>query len=201
MSAGINVDIVSSKAFLWQEIEDESFDYVLSTSTFEHNPFFWVTFAEIARVLKQGGKTLITAPAAGIVHRYPVDCWRFYPDSWGVLCTLTGLTVDEVISEPFQSLGVLPGAQWWDSSIVASKPAFDNARARTEFYERLKPLVEPYGEFGPDFKPVEVNKGPLFRAYLRRVVKEQQRQRDTPSGSAPQPDYLRNHMRSAMRPI
>lgn len=43
--------------------------------------FFWLTFMEILRILKSDGILLITVPANAAVHRYPVDCWRFYPDS------------------------------------------------------------------------------------------------------------------------
>ena len=33
------------------------------------------------RVLKPGGIFYLNAPSNGAFHRYPVDCWRFYPDS------------------------------------------------------------------------------------------------------------------------
>jgi hypothetical protein len=33
------------------------------------------------RVLKPTGLLYINAPSNGAYHRYPVDCWRFYPDS------------------------------------------------------------------------------------------------------------------------
>ena len=38
-------------------------------------------FSELVRVTKPGGLIYINAPSNGPVHRYPVDCWRFYPDS------------------------------------------------------------------------------------------------------------------------
>lgn len=42
---------------------------------------FWVLFLEIMRVLKPHGLFYLNAPSNGPFHRYPVDCWRFYPDS------------------------------------------------------------------------------------------------------------------------
>ena len=33
------------------------------------------------RVLKPAGLLYINAPSNGDYHRYPVDCWRFFPDS------------------------------------------------------------------------------------------------------------------------
>ena len=51
--------------------EDNRFDLVLCNAVLEHNPFFWVTFAEAARVLSPGGFLVIVAPGAGDIHRYP----------------------------------------------------------------------------------------------------------------------------------
>lgn len=62
-------------------IADESADIVVSTSCLEHSEFFWLTFLEMARILKPGGLLYINVPSNGMYHRYPVDCWRFYPDS------------------------------------------------------------------------------------------------------------------------
>src|SRR5947207_13187867 len=74
---GDNVDVVPKSGYVWSELADESFDVCISGQTFEHNPFFWVTMAEISRVLRPGGFACIIAPGAQAVHRYPVDCWRF----------------------------------------------------------------------------------------------------------------------------
>ena len=61
--------------------EDESVDVVVSSSCFEHSEFFWLLFNEILRILKPTGLLYINVPSNGSFHRYPVDCWRFYPDS------------------------------------------------------------------------------------------------------------------------
>lgn len=59
----------------------QSFDLVIASSVFEHDPAFWMTFLELGRVLRDGGFLYINAPSNGKVHRYPEDHWRFYPDS------------------------------------------------------------------------------------------------------------------------
>jgi SAM-dependent methyltransferase len=40
-----------------------------------------LSFLEIIRVLKPTGLFYLNVPSNGDFHRYPVDCWRFYPDS------------------------------------------------------------------------------------------------------------------------
>ncbi len=60
---------------------NESADIVVSSSCFEHSELFWLVYLEIMRCLKPHGLFYLNAPSAGTFHRYPVDCWRFYPDS------------------------------------------------------------------------------------------------------------------------
>ena len=62
-------------------VAEDSFDFVMATSVFEHDPCFWVTFLEMCRTTKDGGYIYVSAPSNGVVHRYPQDNWRFYPDS------------------------------------------------------------------------------------------------------------------------
>ena len=84
ISSGPNVDIVrdGNKPF---PIKDGTYDAVVSSSTFEHDPQFWVTFREMVRVTKGGGYIHISTPSAGPYHAYPQDCWRFYPDAYKAL--------------------------------------------------------------------------------------------------------------------
>ncbi len=59
---GPNVDIVVSDIYNWIEIEDSSFDVVISGQAFEHMEFFWKAIKEIERILKPGGLCCIIAP-------------------------------------------------------------------------------------------------------------------------------------------
>ncbi len=80
LAAGPGVDIVlDDPAKL--PFADGSFDVVVSTSALEHDPMFWVTFLEMVRVAKDGGYVYLDVPSNGAFHRYPSDCWRFYPDA------------------------------------------------------------------------------------------------------------------------
>ena len=77
---GNGVDIVLEDPYKLP-FDNGIIDVVVCSSTFEHSQFFWVLFLEILRVLKPEGLFYLNAPSNGYVHRYPVDCWRFYPDS------------------------------------------------------------------------------------------------------------------------
>ena len=66
-------------------LDDGQFDLVMATSVFEHDMAFWRTFLEMCRKAKPGGHIYISAPSNGKVHRYPRDCWRFYPDAGSAL--------------------------------------------------------------------------------------------------------------------
>jgi SAM-dependent methyltransferase len=84
MIKGKNVDIVQDDPYKIP-FNNDTFDVAVSTSTFEHTEFFWLTFNEIIRVLKPNGLFYLNAPSNGRYHRYPVDCYRFYPDSGNAL--------------------------------------------------------------------------------------------------------------------
>ncbi|MCA1749590.1 MAG: class I SAM-dependent methyltransferase [Parasphingopyxis sp.] len=62
-------------------VEDGVLDMCLASSCLEHVEFFWLLFEEMLRVLKPDGLVYLNVPSSGPFHRYPVDCWRFYPDS------------------------------------------------------------------------------------------------------------------------
>lgn len=80
LGPGPGVDIVLEDQYVLP-FDDNTFDFVISSSCFEHSEFFWLNFLEIIRVLKSDGLFYLNAPSDGMFHRYPVDCWRFFPDS------------------------------------------------------------------------------------------------------------------------
>jgi SAM-dependent methyltransferase len=77
---GNNVDIVLDDPYKLP-LETDSVDIIIASSCFEHSEMFWLLFVEILRVLKPSGLFYLNSPSNGDVHRFPVDCWRFYPDS------------------------------------------------------------------------------------------------------------------------
>jgi len=138
---GHNVDLVPEDPFCWSEIDSETFDLVISGQSFEHNPFFWITAAETARVLVEGGMAVVIAPSDGYPHRYPLDCWRFYPDSWPSICAYVGLELVESYREKPYWRKTIPGTYWRDAMMVARKSPFSDASERSSFYARIDAIV------------------------------------------------------------
>jgi len=120
--SGKNVDLVLSDPYNWLEIESNSVDVFISGQTFEHIEYFWKTILEIARVLKPGALCCVIAPSGGPEHRYPVDCWRFYPDGFKALARYAGLEVLDVGTQ-WEPKGYRDGSDVWaDTMLVAGKP-------------------------------------------------------------------------------
>ena len=84
--SGKGVDVILTDAYSLP-FSDNSIDMIVSSSCFEHSEMFWLSFLEVMRILKPHGLFYLNAPSDGSVHRYPVDCWRFYPDSGAALVT------------------------------------------------------------------------------------------------------------------
>jgi SAM-dependent methyltransferase len=72
--------------------ETGSVDLIVSTSCFEHDPCFWITFKEMCRILKQDGYIYINGPSNGPYHKHPGDNWRFYPDAGQALAYWSGIS-------------------------------------------------------------------------------------------------------------
>jgi cephalosporin hydroxylase len=83
MEEGPNVDVVGVSHDI--PFKDDYFDVVISSSCFEHDDMFWISFQEMCRVLKPGGFMYVQAPQNGPYHGWPGDNWRFYADSWKAL--------------------------------------------------------------------------------------------------------------------
>ncbi len=128
MVPGKNVDLVLRDPYQWKGLKSGSADVVISGQTFEHIEFFWITILEIARVLRPGGLCCLIAPSGGFEHRYPVDCWRFYPDGFSALARFARLEVLDVRArwEPDPAEPVCDADDsdlWKDCLLVARKPS------------------------------------------------------------------------------
>ena len=77
---GPNVDRVCDGHQI--SFQDGVFDNVICLETLEHDECFWMTISEMKRVLKSGGRLVITVPGFGFPrHDYPSDYYRFSKDA------------------------------------------------------------------------------------------------------------------------
>jgi SAM-dependent methyltransferase len=79
------------------------FDLVLCCEMLEHDDKFWQSLREIRRVLRVGGTMLLTTRGNGFPeHEFPMDLWRFMPQSGELLCEMAGCKPTEVQLDPEQ---------------------------------------------------------------------------------------------------
>lgn len=124
LEPGQNVDVVMKSPYRLP-VKSASFDVVLAGQVFEHVPYPWVLFLEMARVTKPGGYLMITAPSRGHRHAYPYDCWRYYPDAWHALATFARMEVLEAHTDfpPTKPQSIIldytkvPKGQYWGDSV------------------------------------------------------------------------------------
>lgn len=114
LEAGPGVDVVLTSPYRLP-FADGSVDLVISGQAFEHVEFFWMTWLEMVRVLKPGGRIFLIAPSRGPEHRYPQDCWRFYPDGYRALAKFGRCELVEVSTdwEPHPD----PGSGPWGDTV------------------------------------------------------------------------------------
>jgi SAM-dependent methyltransferase len=114
LSAGPNVDVVLTSPYRFP-FPGKFADLIVSGQAFEHTEFFWLTWLEMVRVLKPGGLIFLLAPSRGPEHRYPVDCWRFYPDGYRALATFGTLELVEVHTDWHEHAD--PGSAPWGDTV------------------------------------------------------------------------------------
>lgn len=89
LAAGDGVDVVADDPYAYP-LPDNHADIVISGQMMEHCEFFWLAFDEMMRIAKPGGLIVSIVPSCGPIHRYPVDCYRFLPDSMAALAKHAG---------------------------------------------------------------------------------------------------------------
>jgi len=78
---GPNVDVVGSVANLYSfPFEDNSFDVAISGQTIEHVADIYAWIKEVARIVVPTGMVVVIGPNSFKEHRFPIDCWRIFPD-------------------------------------------------------------------------------------------------------------------------
>ncbi|SMC28956.1 Methyltransferase domain-containing protein [Andreprevotia lacus DSM 23236] len=139
LQPGLNVDVVLKAPYHWREIPTGSIDLFISGQVFEHVEYFWLTLLEMSRVLKPGGLVCIIVPSSGPEHRFPVDCWRFYPDGARAMGKFAGM---EILKAETHWGGDDPtddSMVWQDTTLVCRKPVLSSwAALRRYCRQRLQ---------------------------------------------------------------
>ena len=86
----------------------------------------------MCRVVRPGGLIFLLAPSRGPEHRYPVDCWRFYPDGFRALAKWAGVRLLEV-STDWEEDSSPDSAPWGDTVGVFRRYA-ETAAGRVRRY-------------------------------------------------------------------
>lgn len=137
---GKGVDVILEDPYLLP-FGDQSADIIVSNSCFEHSEMFWLLFLEIMRVLKPAGLFYLNAPSNGRFHRYPVDCWRFYPDSGRALVTWARRNkYDPLLLESFIGRQQGEGA-WNDFVAVFLRDRSHAAKYPTRMLDSMKEFM------------------------------------------------------------
>ncbi|WP_210649592.1 class I SAM-dependent methyltransferase [Nocardioides sp. SYSU D00065] len=71
----VPVDVVAPAHDL--PLADDALDAVVCTQVLEHTPEPWAVIDEFARVIRPGGKLILTAPLTWYLHEVPHDYYRF----------------------------------------------------------------------------------------------------------------------------
>lgn len=158
MEEGPNVDVVGVSHDI--PFGEDEFDIVISSSCFEHDDMFWISFQEMCRVLKPGGYMYIQAPSNGPYHGWPGDNWRFYIDSWKALekwgkklgydIELVEHYIDETTPDPTypriwnDSIGIFRKKNKYEKK-VALISTFCDTQEKIDVLEKNIKLVKEHG--------------------------------------------------------
>jgi glycosyltransferase involved in cell wall biosynthesis/SAM-dependent methyltransferase len=160
---GKGVDIVITDPYNLP-FETGTVDAVVCSSVFEHSEFFWLLFQECLRITKPNGLVYVNAPSNGMVHRYPIDGWRFYPDAGHSLVNWAKKHGENpILLESFiaPKLGALDGEGMWNDFVAvfvkhethAKKyltRIIDNETEATGAYAFNRELQQTSNQFSPD---------------------------------------------------
>jgi SAM-dependent methyltransferase len=149
---GDGVDIILDSPYSLP-FKTDSVDIVLSSSCFEHSEMFWLVYLEILRILKPSGLFYLNVPSNGDFHSYPVDCWRFYPDSGNALVSWSKkMGFNSVLLESYTSNQNLEHWNDFVAVFLKDEGEISNFKSRivdsfTDFINGKKYEIEDYINF------------------------------------------------------
>ena len=132
----------------------------------------------------------INSPSRGIYHRYPVDCWRFYPDSglalsnWGKVNGYNNVLLESYVQKT-GDFGDYVGVFLKDSKfsnlftrkIIDDKKDFINGRSEKDLNLIVNPLKSNNGEIRSPKRFIPKFLRPLFGYHRKDSMLEALRKR------------------------
>lgn len=111
---GNNVDIVVEDIHNWFEVNDNTFDVIISGQFLGNIPYFWLTMVQIERVLKDGGYVCIIVPTDGPNYdNNRLNCYQFCENGLEQLAKYVDLDIVDISTNDIKP--------WCDSCLVARK--------------------------------------------------------------------------------
>jgi len=100
------VDLILSTPYSYSNIQDKSYDVVVSGQVLEHIEDMYAWILELKRILRTGGLICIIAPWSWEQHDSP-DCWRILPDGMKfLLAKVAGFKLLEVYKQENDCVGI-----------------------------------------------------------------------------------------------
>ncbi|MBI5416532.1 glycosyltransferase [Candidatus Poribacteria bacterium] len=166
LAPGPNVDFVPKDPYSWNELEPGSFDVIISGQTFEHIEFPWLIMEEMENKIKPNGLICLIAPSRGPEHKYPLDCWRYYPDGFCALAKWVGLKVLDV-KTVWGSSGFSDGSdQWGDTFAIMHKDVVKTSE------KKIKHTRKPINNTINRNNPLISSKKDFYYAFERNEIIE-----------------------------
>lgn len=138
IQGGNNVNIVVADIYNWIEIEDNSYDVIISGQFFEHLEFFWLTMSQIERVLRPDGYVCIIAPSNGPKHGgNMLNCYRFHEDGLRAMAKYVDLEVLHASVDSREE-----AKPWYDACLIAHKSGSVITEDTRELENRMNNLEE-----------------------------------------------------------
>lgn len=126
-------------------LDSGSFDAVVLTQVLEHVRRPAVVMAEIARVLRPGGRLFATVPLAWELHEEPHDYWRFTAHALGMLLEDAGMEAIAIAprGDSLSTLAQLMKNVAW--SLLGEQPDQHHRQAS----QTLRALADEVGRLAP----------------------------------------------------
>jgi SAM-dependent methyltransferase len=145
--AAQSADILASAEAI--PVADASFDAVVLTEVLEHVPDPPAVLAELARILRPGGRLLLTVPFAWPLHELPHDYFRYTNAGVRALLERSGFAAVEIrptsdsfttVAALLRNLGSVSGRDPTDGRDAAREEAAEVLAELADHVEGLAPL-------------------------------------------------------------